>query len=74
MADLNHVTLTGVLARDPITRVADHGTQQPCPACGAARVAPHAPAVGCSLVACGHWPQRPGRENLMAVSSRKPHV
>jgi single-stranded DNA-binding protein len=26
--DLNHVTLTGVLARDPITRFADHGTQQ----------------------------------------------
>jgi len=26
--DLNHVTLTGVLERDPITRFADHGTQQ----------------------------------------------
>lgn len=26
--DLNHVTLTGMLERDPITRVADHGTQQ----------------------------------------------
>ena len=26
--DLNHVTLTGTLERDPITRVADHGTQQ----------------------------------------------
>lgn len=26
--DLNHVTLTGILARDPITRVADHGTPQ----------------------------------------------
>jgi len=25
--DLNHVTLTGILARDPITRFADHGTQ-----------------------------------------------
>ena len=25
--DLNHVTLTGVLERDPITRFADHGTQ-----------------------------------------------
>src|SRR4051812_9805294 len=28
MSDLNHVTLTGVLERDPITRFADHGTQQ----------------------------------------------
>ena len=27
-ADLNHVTLTGTLERDPITRFADHGTQQ----------------------------------------------
>jgi single-stranded DNA-binding protein len=26
--DLNHITLTGVLERDPITRFADHGTQQ----------------------------------------------
>lgn len=26
--DLNHCTLTGVLERDPITRFADHGTQQ----------------------------------------------
>jgi len=26
--DLNHVTLTGTLERDPITRCADHGTQQ----------------------------------------------
>jgi len=26
--DLNHVTLTGTLDRDPITRFADHGTQQ----------------------------------------------
>ena len=26
--DLNHVTLTGTLARDPITRFADTGTQQ----------------------------------------------
>ena len=26
--DLNHVTLTGVLERDPMTRFADHGTQQ----------------------------------------------
>ncbi len=26
--DLNHVTLTGVLERDPITRCADHGTQE----------------------------------------------
>src|SRR5262245_39935464 len=26
--DLNHVTLTGILARDPMTRFADHGTQQ----------------------------------------------
>ena len=26
--DLNHVALTGVLERDPITRCADHGTQQ----------------------------------------------
>src|SRR3989442_2389904 len=26
--DLNHVTLTGILERDPITRFADHGTQQ----------------------------------------------
>ena len=26
--DLNHVTLSGVLERDPITRFADHGTQQ----------------------------------------------
>jgi len=26
--DLNHVTLTGILERDPITRVADHGTPQ----------------------------------------------
>lgn len=26
--DLNHVTLTGSLERDPITRCADHGTQQ----------------------------------------------
>lgn len=25
--DLNHVTLTGILERDPITRFADHGTQ-----------------------------------------------
>ena len=25
--DLNHVTLTGTLERDPITRFADHGTQ-----------------------------------------------
>jgi single-stranded DNA-binding protein len=38
--DLNHITLTGTLARDPITKSADHGTQQahftlkltePCP-------------------------------------------
>ena len=27
-SDLNHVTLTGSLERDPITRFADHGTQQ----------------------------------------------
>ena len=26
--DLNHVTLTGILERDPITRFADSGTQQ----------------------------------------------
>lgn len=26
--DLNHCMLTGVLERDPITRFADHGTQQ----------------------------------------------
>ena len=26
-ASLNHVTLTGVLERDPITKFADHGTQ-----------------------------------------------
>lgn len=26
--DLNHVTLTGTLERDPMTRFADHGTQQ----------------------------------------------
>ena len=26
--DLNHVTLTGILERDPITKFADHGTQQ----------------------------------------------
>ena len=26
--DLNHCTLTGFLERDPITRFADHGTQQ----------------------------------------------
>ena len=26
--DVNHVTLTGMLERDPITRFADHGTQQ----------------------------------------------
>jgi len=26
--DVNHVTLTGTLERDPITRFADHGTQQ----------------------------------------------
>lgn len=26
--DLNHVTLTGILERDPITRLADQGTQQ----------------------------------------------
>jgi single-stranded DNA-binding protein len=26
--DLNHVTLTGMVERDPITRFADHGTQQ----------------------------------------------
>lgn len=26
--DLNHVTLTGILERDSITRFADHGTQQ----------------------------------------------
>jgi single-stranded DNA-binding protein len=26
--DLNHVTLTGMLERNPITRFADHGTQQ----------------------------------------------
>lgn len=26
--DLNHCTLTGILERDPITRVADHGPQQ----------------------------------------------
>jgi single-stranded DNA-binding protein len=25
--DLNYVTLTGILERDPITRFADHGTQ-----------------------------------------------
>jgi single-stranded DNA-binding protein len=25
---MNHVTLTGVLERDPMTRFADHGTQQ----------------------------------------------
>ena len=27
-ADRNHVTLTGVMERDPRTRFADHGTQQ----------------------------------------------
>lgn len=27
MIDLNHMTLTGILERDPITRFADHGTQ-----------------------------------------------
>ena len=26
--DVNHVTLTGTLERDPMTRFADHGTQQ----------------------------------------------
>ena len=26
--DLNHVTLTGMLERDPIVKFADHGTQQ----------------------------------------------
>ena len=26
--DLNHVTLTGVVKRDPVTRFADHGRQQ----------------------------------------------
>jgi single-stranded DNA-binding protein len=26
--DLNHVTITGILERDPIVRFADHGTQQ----------------------------------------------
>jgi single-stranded DNA-binding protein len=26
--DLNHVTLTGILERDPIVKFADHGTQQ----------------------------------------------
>ena len=26
--DLNHVTVTGILERDPITKFADHGTQQ----------------------------------------------
>ena len=26
--DLNHITLTGVLVRDPMTKFADHGTQQ----------------------------------------------
>ena len=26
--DLNHITLTGILERDPITKFADHGTQQ----------------------------------------------
>jgi single-stranded DNA-binding protein len=26
--DLNHVTLTGTLERDPLTRFTDHGTQQ----------------------------------------------
>jgi hypothetical protein len=26
--DLNHITLTGVLERDPITKFAEHGTQQ----------------------------------------------
>ena len=26
--DLNHCVLTGILERDPITRFADHGTQQ----------------------------------------------
>jgi len=26
--DLNHVTLTGTLERDPLTRCADHGTPQ----------------------------------------------
>src|SRR5262245_35039931 len=26
--DLNHVTLTGLLERDPLTKFADHGTQQ----------------------------------------------
>ena len=25
---MNHVTLTGVLERDPVTKFADHGTQQ----------------------------------------------
>lgn len=28
MDDLNHVNLTGMLERDPVTRLADHGTQQ----------------------------------------------
>ncbi len=28
LSDLNHVTLTGILERDPITRFTDHGTQQ----------------------------------------------
>ena len=27
-SDLNQITLTGTLERDPITRFADHGTQQ----------------------------------------------
>ena len=27
---MNHCTLTGILARDPITRFADHGTLQVC--------------------------------------------
>lgn len=28
--DLNHVTLTGILERDPLIKFADHGTQHVC--------------------------------------------
>ena len=43
--DLNHVTLTGILERDPITRFADHGTQQ-VSLRGQGYMGPGAPANG----------------------------
>ncbi len=47
--DLNHVTLTGTLERDPVARFADHGTQQ---VHFALRLTRHAPATCRSAIPC----------------------